>query len=74
MGAGRKPKRECVSVYIELIHFLVQQKRTQHWEAITCVRAQWCQALCSPSGSSAHGIFQAKILELGAVSCSKESS
>ena len=29
---------------------------------------------CSPPGSSAHGTFQAKILELGAVSCSKGSS
>ena len=74
MGVGRKSKRERVSGYIELIHFLVQQKLTQPCEAITCVRAQWCQALCSPSGSSAHGILQAKILDLGAVSCSKESS
>ena len=41
--------------------------------------AQSCPTLCDPvnpsmPGSSAHGIFQARILELGAISCSRRSS
>ena len=31
---GGSSKREGVYVCIELIHFIVQQKLTQHWEAI----------------------------------------
>ena len=44
-----------------------------------CLVAQSCPALCSPmdcslSGSSAHGIFQARILQWGAISFSRASS
>ena len=44
-----------------------------------CVRAQACPTLCdpmdcSPSGTSAHGIFQARILEWFAISSSRGSS
>ena len=43
-----------------------------------CVCAQLCQTLCnpmdcSPPGSSVLGIFQARILECFAISCSRES-
>ena len=44
-----------------------------------CVCAQSCLTLCnpmdcSPPGSSVHGIFQAEILDWGAISYSRESS
>ena len=44
-----------------------------------CARAQLCPTHCdpmgcSPPGSSVYGIFQVKILEQVAISCSKESS
>ena len=46
---------------------------------VVVVVAQSCLTLgdpmdCSPSGSSVHGIFQARILEWGAISYSRESS
>ena len=34
MGMEGRPKREGIYVYIKLIHFVVQQKLTQHCEAI----------------------------------------
>ena len=45
----------------------------------SCVWAQSCPTLCdpmdcSPQGSSAHGILQARILEWVAISCSRGSS
>ena len=45
----------------------------------TCADAQSCLILCdpvdcSPSGSSVHGISQARILEWVAISSSRESS
>ena len=44
-----------------------------------CSAVQLCLTLCNPMdcslpGSSAHGIFQARILELGAISYSRRSS
>ena len=33
-GEGRQSKREGMCVYIQLIHFIVQQKLTQHYKAI----------------------------------------
>ena len=33
-GEGRRPKREGMYVYIQLIHFIVQQKLT-HYKAVT---------------------------------------
>ena len=46
---------------------------------LTCAHAQSCPALCEPmdccpTGSSAHGIFQARILEWGATSYCRGSS
>ena len=46
---------------------------------VLCSVAQLCSIpcdpiACSPSGSSAHGIFQARILERGTISCSRGSS
>ena len=34
-GLGRRSKREGTCVYIQLIYFIVQQKLTQHYKAIT---------------------------------------
>ena len=52
-----------------------------YWDIIdmTCVCAQLCLTLCDPKdcsrpGSSVHRIFQARILEWVAISCSKGSS
>ena len=33
-GVGRRSRREGIYVYVELIHFIVQQKLTQHCKAI----------------------------------------
>ena len=33
---GGRSKREGIQVYIQLIHFIVQQKLTQHYKAIIC--------------------------------------
>ena len=33
-GVGEESKREGICVYIELIHFIVQQKLSQHCKAI----------------------------------------
>ena len=33
-GVGEEFKREGICVYLELIHFIVQQKRSQHCKAI----------------------------------------
>ena len=33
-GVGERPKREGIYVHKELIHFVLQQKPTQHWKAI----------------------------------------
>ena len=34
MGVGGRSNRDRIYVYIELIHFIVQQKLTQHCKAI----------------------------------------
>ena len=34
VGMGGRFKREGIYVYIQLIHFIVQQKLTNHWKAI----------------------------------------
>ena len=66
---GRKFKKEGIYVYVYLIHFSVEQKLTQHCEAIMCVLvAQSYATLCGPvdcslPGSTAHGILQERILE-----------
>ena len=39
-----------------------------------CVQSLSCVQLCSPSGSSVHGIFQARILEWAGISFSRGSS
>ena len=57
------------------------KKKSLFWrECITCVKSlQSCPTLCdsvdcSPSGSSSHGILQARILEWVAISSSRGSS
>ena len=55
------------------------KKETIDKELLLCVHAQLWLTLCnpldySPSGSSVHGIFQARILEWVAISSSRESS
>ena len=52
---------------IELQLFIVADMRV-------CTHAQSCPVLCSPPGSSVHGIFQARILECVTISSSKGSS
>ena len=49
---------------IELQLFIVADMRV-------CMHAQSCPILCSPPGSSVHGIFQARILECVTISSSK---
>ena len=45
-----------------------------HLPPPSCTHAQSCNPMdCSPSGSSVHGLFQARILEWVAVSFSRES-
>ena len=34
-GGGKRSKRDGIYVYIQLIHFIVQQKITEHCKAIT---------------------------------------
>ena len=65
----------------EGIHSAVQEKLTQQYKATMslCSVAQSCLTLCDPvdcssPGSSAHGIYQARILEWGAISHSRGSS
>ena len=63
-------------IYVWLNHFAVQQKLT-HCKSIMCSNAQSCPALCDPMDyilSSVHGIFQARIQELVAISSSRGSS
>ena len=54
-------------------HFLLQCMKVKTESGV----AQLCPTLrnpmdCSPPGSSAHGIFQARVLEWGAIAFSKE--
>ena len=65
-----------------LHHFATHLKLTQHCKPTMCVLRSVAQSrptLCdpldnSPPGSSLHGIFQARILEQVAISCSGGSS
>ena len=55
-------------------HFLLQCMKVKSESEV----AQWCPTLsdptdCSPPGSSIHGIFQARVLEWGAVAFSPKS-
>ena len=52
-------------------HFLLQYMKVKSKSEV----AQWCPTLsdpmdCSPPGSSVHGIFQARVLEWGAIAFS----
>ena len=63
---GGRPKREEIYVYIQLTHFIVQQKLTFSSNCVI-VLSQSCLALCNPMdcslpGSSVLGISQARIL------------
>jgi len=67
---GGRPKRERLYVYIQLIHFIVQQKLTfsSNYVGVLFSFTQSCLTLfnpmdCSLPGSSVHGISQARILE-----------
>ena len=53
-------------------HYLLQCMKVKSEREV----AQWCPTLrnpmgCSPPGSSVHGIFQARVLEWGAIAFSK---
>ena len=55
-------------------HFLLQRRKVESESEVT----QSCLTLrnpmdCSPPGSSVHGIFQARVLEWGAIAFSKSS-
>ena len=53
---------EGIYVCIKLIHFVIQQKLTQHWKVKVKV-AQLCPTFCNPMAYTFHGILQARILE-----------
>ena len=66
VGVEGRFKKERIYVGIWLIHFIVQQKVTQHCKEIMVCSV--CLTLgnpmdSSPSGSSIHSISQARILE-----------
>ena len=74
-----------LEVLLVLIHFeLIFVYDVRQWlflsiVCVVCLVAQSCLTLCnpvdcSPPGSSVHGIFQARILELVAISSFRESS
>ena len=80
---GGKSKRKWIYVCIWQIHFIVQQKLTQHCKEIILPPAaaaaakslQLCPTLCDPidsstPGSSVPGILQARTLEWVAISFS----
>ena len=60
------------------VHMISHSRMSGH-KVIVCMHVQsgltFCDAMdCSPSASSVHGIFQARILEQVAISFSRESS
>ena len=57
-------------VFLRMIGAVVEISEVK-WKSICCV--QLCD-LCTPPGSSIHGVLQAKILEWAAISISRESS
>jgi len=72
----------CWILYFFFFNFLIGGKLFYNvllLVSVLCSVAQSCPTLfgsmdCSPPGSSAHGIFQARILEWVAISFSRESS
>ena len=55
------------------------KKRQQEYTAAAAKSLQFCPTLCDPidssrTGSSVHGIFQAKVLELGAIAFSGKNT
>ena len=67
-GLSNQPKQCPLNMCVNLIKFL-----------FVCLAAQSCPTLCGPMNcslpvSSAHGIFQARILEWVAISSSRVSS
>ena len=76
-----RPDKSPLLIY--LLHFLCTFCSFGHssvyWDLVhLCVCARHCPTLrpgdCSPSGSSAHGILQARTLEWVAISSSRRSS
>ena len=77
------PSPHCmIYVYISLIHFILQQKLTQHCKATLCMHAKLLQPCLTLHdamhsrlpGSSVHGALQARILQWVAVPSSRGSS
>ena len=65
-------------LYLQLMQYY-KSTLPQFLKLYVCSHAQSCPTLCepidcSPPDSSAHGIFQATILEWVAISCSRKSS
>ena len=56
-GVGERSKREGIYVYIELIHFIMQRKLTQHSKAICCCCSvsKLCTTLRDPMDCSTPG-------------------
>ena len=72
---GKESEKEWLYVYVKLIHFVVQQKLTQHCESTAAASLQSCPTRCdpidgSPPGSSVPGILQARTLEWVTISFS----
>ena len=86
-GLGRSPREgngnllqySCLENYMDRRVWWATQSIGHNWECThACSVAQLCLTLCkpmncSPPGSSAHGIFQARILEQVAISYSRGS-
>ena len=56
---------ECTHVHVRLSPFTVHLKLSQHCSSAILIMD------CSPPGSSVHGIFQARVLEWGAIAFSE---
>ena len=68
-----KAKKEKWSIYLKSEYEVQEAARNQTGAGAQCL-TPWNPQDCSPSGSSVHGIFQARILEWAAISISRWSS
>ena len=62
--SGKPQQMRPAYRYASILHFFVAQSRSALWDPMGC----------SPPGSSVHWIFQARVLEWGAISYSRGSS
>ena len=74
---GGRLDREGIYVYVQLTHAVVQQKPTQHYNAIMCSVAS-VLSLCDPvdcrlPGSAVHGVLLARIPVQAAMPSSKNA-